>query len=143
MTEQLSFAVQDINEGPTGLSLEATSIAENDSGAVVGSLTVIDPDLGDSHSYQVSDDRFEVINGQLRLKPGVALDHEDAAQITVEVTATDAGGLSLAESFTIDVVDREEMSFSSGFNARYFDVDHSCVNWVTLIGTYLQPIRTF
>ena len=45
----------------------------------------------DSHTFVVSDDRFEVADGQLRLKPGVSLDHEEAASVEVDVTATDAG----------------------------------------------------
>ncbi|MEM8575968.1 MAG: cadherin repeat domain-containing protein, partial [Pseudomonadota bacterium] len=75
------------------LTLSATSLAENAAGAVIGTLTTQDPDAGDSHSYTVSDARFEVVAGQLKLKDGVSLDHEAEPSLTLEVTATDQGGL--------------------------------------------------
>jgi len=135
-SESFTVNVLDVNEGPVEVGLDGSSVSENETGATVGRLSVVDPDVGDSHSFEVSDDRFEVVDGDLRLKPGVSLDHEDAASIEVEVTVTDAGGLSLSESFTIDVVDVNDMSFSSGFHVKYFDVDHSAstmadIDWET------------
>ena len=59
----------------------------------------VDPDDGDSLqtmatlTYTVSDDRFEIVGNELRLKDGVSLDHEAAETIDVTVTATDQGGL--------------------------------------------------
>jgi hypothetical protein len=53
----------------------------------VGVITVTDPDTNDAHSFTVSDDRFEVADGQLKLKAGVALDFEAGATIDVTVTA--------------------------------------------------------
>ncbi|CUH89935.1 PA14 domain protein [Phaeobacter sp. CECT 5382] len=101
------------------------AVAENVEGAAVGRLSFDDPDASDSHTFEVSDDRFEVVAGELRLKPGVALDHEAESSLQVEVTVTDQGGLSTSESFTVDVADVAEMSVSSGFHARYFDVNQS------------------
>lgn len=110
------------------------TVAENVAGAVIGQISFADPDHGDTHSFEVSDNRFEVVDGQLRLKSDVALDHEQAASVTVDVSVIDAGGLSQTESFTINVADMAEMSFSSGFHAKYIDVDHPLrglddVNW--------------
>jgi len=106
--ETFTIDVQDVNEGPSDLSLDGSSVAENDAGAVIGTLSSFDPDAGDSVTYTVSDDRFEVVDGQLRLADGVSLDHEEAASIEVTVTATDSGGLSTEETFTIDVQDVNE-----------------------------------
>ncbi|MEM6311723.1 MAG: hypothetical protein AAF754_16935, partial [Pseudomonadota bacterium] len=50
-----------LNRGPEALEMTGGTVAENASGAVVGTLSVIDPDAGDSHSFEVSDDRFEVV----------------------------------------------------------------------------------
>ena len=110
------------------------ALFENTPGAVVGRISVVDPDAGDSHSFEVSDPRFEVMGGALRLKPGVSLDHEAAATIALEVTATDSGGLSIAESFEITVLELPDMTIETGFTASYFDVDHriramSDVDW--------------
>ncbi|MEM9910748.1 MAG: cadherin repeat domain-containing protein, partial [Pseudomonadota bacterium] len=97
-----------VNQRPEAISLETKTVVEGEDGVVVGQLSVADTDLGDSHSFTVSDDRFEVVDGALRLKPDVALDHEAASEISVDVTATDQGGLSHTQSFTIAVEDINE-----------------------------------
>ncbi len=96
----------DVNDAPTNLALSAATVSENAPGAAIGTLTVTDPDAGDSHVFSVSDDRFEVVNGQLKLKAGQALDFEAAASVPVVVTATDRGGLSFQKTFTITVVNK-------------------------------------
>ena len=118
VTETFEITVLDVNEGPESISLDAASIAENAEGAVVGQISVVDPDSGDGHTYTVSDDRFEIVNGELRLKPGVSLDHEEAASITVDVTATDSGGLSISESFEISVEDVNEAPIGIELDSR-------------------------
>jgi len=125
ITQSISIEVQDVNEGPTAVELSSRVIAEAAEGAVVGTLSAIDPDAGDTHSFEVSDDRFEVSEGTLRLKPGISLDHDEASQVDVTVTATDAAGASISESFSIDVVDIPDLSIGYGFHARYFDMDES------------------
>jgi VCBS repeat-containing protein len=96
------------NAAPTDIDLTNASVVENLSGAVIGTLTVVDPDSDESHSFAVSDDRFEVANGQLKLKDGVSLDFEAAASLDITVTATDDAGNQLAEIFTIGVTDVNE-----------------------------------
>jgi hypothetical protein len=91
------------NAAPTDIQLAGATVVENTSGAVIGALSVVDPDVGDTHSFTVSDDRFEVVNGHLKLKDGVSLDFEDKASIDITVTAKDSGGNELAEVFTISV----------------------------------------
>ena len=107
--ETFSIAVGDVNEAPEALSLSNTTIDENVTGAVIGDLSLTDVDDGDSHSYSVDDARFEVVGGQLKLKDGVALQNEDAASVDVTVTATDSGGLTTNETFTIDVTDHDQV----------------------------------
>ncbi|WP_282119393.1 PA14 domain-containing protein [Ruegeria atlantica] len=116
------------------LTAAQQTVAENVDGAVVGQLSFVDADLHDTHEFEISDDRFEVVDNQLRLKPGVALDYEEASSVTIDVTVIDEGGLRQTESFTVNVADTEEMTFSSGFHAKYFDVDHRLskledINW--------------
>ncbi len=97
----------DANDAPTAISLDNASVDENDAGADIGTLSTTDPDIGDSHSYTVSDSRFEVVDDQLKLKDGVSLDHE-AGDVTITVTATDSGGLSTEQDFTIAAGDVNE-----------------------------------
>jgi Ca2+-binding RTX toxin-like protein len=97
------------NEAPTSITLSKTSIGENLAGAVVGTVTVGDPDGDTAFTFAVSDARFQVTGApgayQLKLAAGVTLDYETAASVPVTVTATDAGGLSVQRAFTISVLD--------------------------------------
>ena len=104
--EQLSVVID--NAPPTDIALNATTIAENAPGAVVGLLTSTDPDAGDTAIYTVDDTRFEVVGGTLKLKDNVSLDYETAAAVTVTVTATDTGNLSYSEEFVIGVTNANE-----------------------------------
>jgi len=106
--QAFAIGVTDVNEAPTAVALSASTIAENAAGAIIGNLTVTDPDAGNTHTFAVDDARFEVVSGQLKLKDGVSLDHETAATVDVNVTATDAGGLSKAQAFAITVTDVNE-----------------------------------
>jgi hypothetical protein len=113
-----AIAVGDANEAQTGLALSGSKVAENAAGAVVGTLTVADPDAGDTQSFSVSDDRFEVVNGQLKLKDGASLDHESEPTVSVQVTATDDGGNQIARTFTIAVGDLNEAQMSLTLDNR-------------------------
>ncbi|NOX95295.1 MAG: cadherin repeat domain-containing protein [Alphaproteobacteria bacterium] len=104
----VSINVVDVNEAPEGLTLSNASVGENVDGVVIGDLSLSDVDAGDSHTFAVSDDRFEVVDGQLKLKEGVTLDHEEAGSVDVTVTATDSGGLSTDATFAIAVGDVNE-----------------------------------
>jgi hypothetical protein len=111
--ETFSISVLDQGEGgdngtPEAIALDNLSVDENTAGALIGSLSVDDPDAGDSHTFSVDDDRFEIADGQLKLKDGIALDHETEDQVDVTVTATDSGGLAVSETFTLAVADVNE-----------------------------------
>ncbi|MCI5101012.1 PA14 domain-containing protein, partial [Phaeobacter italicus] len=99
-------------------------VAENVRGVIINRLNFEDPDEDDTHMFEVSDDRFEVVDGVLRLKETASLDYEEASEVDVSVTVIDSGGLSASETFTIGVADTADLSVSTGFQARYFDVDH-------------------
>jgi hypothetical protein len=90
------------------MSLGTSSVAENAKGAVIGTVSVIDPDAGDTFSYQVSDSRFQVVNGQLQLKSGVSLDHEAEPTVNLKVTSTDSAGHSIQQSFAVNVANVNE-----------------------------------
>ncbi|HKP24445.1 MAG TPA: cadherin repeat domain-containing protein, partial [Dongiaceae bacterium] len=104
----VTIQVGDANEGQTSLSLIGDTVAENAPGAVIGTVIVADPDAGDSQSFQVSDGRFEVVDGQLKLKDGVSLDRESEPSVNVTVTATDSAGHQIQQTFAINVGDVNE-----------------------------------
>ena len=103
-------------KGPSDIALSNTTVAENAAGAVVGTLTTVDAYAGGTHSYSVSDNRFEVAGGQLKLKNGVALDYESAPSVTVTVTSKDAAGASVSETFTLTVGNVAETNIVNGTN---------------------------
>jgi VCBS repeat-containing protein len=106
------------NDAPTDITLSSATVAENVDGAVIGKLTAIDPDAGDTHSFIVSDGRFEVIGDQLQLKTGSSLDFETEPSLSIDVTATDKGGLDHTKSFVITVTDVEPENLSGDGGAN-------------------------
>jgi hypothetical protein len=105
----LQVTVQPANSPPTSLELDGLEVAENAAGAVVGAVRVIDTDVNDSHAYAVSDERFEVSSGSLKLKSGERLDFETTVGINLSITATDAGGLAITRQFSLSVLDANDM----------------------------------
>ena len=90
-----------VNDPPTGIEVSGTSVEENDPGAQIGTVTVTDPDQTDQFTFTVSDLRFEVVNGFLKLKNGVALNHEQSPTIELTITAFDDGVPSESISTTV------------------------------------------
>jgi hypothetical protein len=83
---------------------KALVVAENSAGAVIG--TVITTDRDDTaFTYTIDDARFEIVNDQLKLKSGMALDYEAAQAITIKVTAVDSGGLTVSRDVRIAITD--------------------------------------
>jgi len=112
-SENFTIAVNNVNEAPVDIALSNLTVSENASGAVVGMLSTTDPDAGNTHTYSVNDNRFEVAGGQLKLKAGTSLDYETQSSIQLKVTTTDQGGLSYSENFTIAVKDVNEAPSNS------------------------------
>ena len=94
------------NHAPSDIALDHNQITEGKDGVTVGRLTTTDPDAGDSHTYTVSDARFEVsADGTLKLKAGQHLDYANEQEISLTVKATDQGGLSIEKNLTLHVAD--------------------------------------
>ncbi|MEM8987036.1 MAG: PA14 domain-containing protein, partial [Pseudomonadota bacterium] len=91
-----------------GGQLEGVVAEDASAGVVVGNVSVVDPDVGDSHTYAVDDARFEVVDGEVRIANGADFDHESEPEIDITVTATDAAGQSVSETFIVNVTDVNE-----------------------------------
>ena len=127
-TGTVTIEVTGTNDAPTAVDLSGDmSVDENEAGAVIGTLSTTDVDTSDTHSYTVSDDRFEVVddgsgNMVLKVKDGVSLDHESEATVTLTVTADDGHGGTVDQDFTIDVADVNEgptLSSDGSYNFLY------------------------
>jgi Ca2+-binding RTX toxin-like protein len=101
----VSLVVQNVNERPQGSVVTNASVAENAAGAVIGALSVLDHDLGDVHSIVLSDSRFEIVGGVLKLRAGVSLNFEAESTIALTITATDQAGLSVTSTIMVEVQD--------------------------------------
>jgi Dockerin type I domain/Cadherin domain/Metallo-peptidase family M12B Reprolysin-like len=106
----LRLSVANVNDAPQILGLVGTRVTENEVGAKIGQIASFDPDLKDSLTYSVSDDRFVFNDGVLYLRPSDFLDFEAEARLDLMITATDNGLPSLAttQRFTITVDDANE-----------------------------------
>jgi Ca2+-binding RTX toxin-like protein len=92
---------------PTDILLSNNSVAENSAaGTIVGALSDVDPDFGDTASYSLLDDaggRFAIDSGTLVVAG--ALDYESATSHQVTVQVTDAVGHTFSKLFTVNVTD--------------------------------------
>jgi hypothetical protein len=96
------------NDFPENLELSNQSVAEKMPNAKVGDLSADDPNTGDVVAFTLQPGAdsalFTLVGHELRVGP-VGLDHQQAAQRSVIVRATDLGGLYIERMFTIDVRD--------------------------------------
>jgi VCBS repeat-containing protein len=97
-----------VNAPPTALNLSSTTVPENEPGAVVGSISVADPNPDDQFTFALGDSRFEIVGGELKLKASESLDFEDEATIELQIMVTDQGGASYQQLFVIEVLDRND-----------------------------------
>lgn len=99
------------NQAPTEIGISTQSVPENAPNAVVGSLSVIDPDAWNSHTFLIlpgGDGSQFVISGN-ELKVGsVGLDFEAGSVRKVTIRATDQFGESVDQELTINVTDRND-----------------------------------
>jgi hypothetical protein len=98
---------EDIGTLGNGITLGGSTVAENQAGATVGTVSVSGPDPSAPTSFTLSDSRFEVVGGALKLKDGVSLNFETEQSVSVTVTAS-GSGWSTTDSFTIGVTDVNE-----------------------------------
>ncbi|KOR33129.1 hypothetical protein TI05_02945 [Achromatium sp. WMS3] len=143
-TEQaFTIQVNNVNTIPTAIEISNTTVDENAVGAVIGDLTVIDPDAGDSHTYALSDARFEVVTGQLKLKEGQALDYETEPTIDLTVTVTDAGNFATNETFTIQVNNINEAATAINLSNTSVDENATAAIIGNLTATDADPGDTY
>ncbi|MGN6546367.1 MAG: dockerin type I domain-containing protein, partial [Aureliella sp.] len=124
LSKQVAIPVLDSNDGPASITVSASAVEENVSGATVGHLQIADPDGHGSYVFDVSDDRFEVADGQLRLKDGQQLNYESEQRVTMTVTVHDPSAelnaAPVATTVIIDVLDRNDAP--SGLFVEVVDV---------------------
>ncbi|MEQ1829828.1 MAG: Ig-like domain-containing protein, partial [Pirellula sp.] len=106
---QVNLKIQIQNAAPTDIQLSSSTIAENGSAnTVIGTLSSIDANVGDTFSYSLvsgtgdSDNAAFSISGN-QLIANAAFDFETKNSYSIRVRTTDAGGLTFNQVFTITV----------------------------------------
>jgi murein DD-endopeptidase MepM/ murein hydrolase activator NlpD len=110
LSTAFSITLTPVNEfQPADLALSNSSIPENQpTGALIGTLTTIDADRGDTYTYSVEpgNDCFTVNGNQL--VTACVFDYEQKNSYSVKLKVTESGNISMSKSFTITILDQKE-----------------------------------
>ena len=110
-TETVTIDVLNVEEAPTDILLTGGEVGEDATeGAVVATLDAIDPDGPSDITFALDDPSglFEIVGNEIRVASGAAFDYESQNAYSVTVEAIDASGLSVAQSFTLNVLNANE-----------------------------------
>ena len=99
--KMFTINVTDSNDVPTDINLSNSVVERATSiGTVIGNFSATDPDNGDSHTFTLTSDIFQIVGDTLKTK---ALLVENAYSISV--TADDGNGGTISRDFTIMALD--------------------------------------
>ena len=98
-----NITINDVNDSPTAINLSSIGVSEKIDGAVVGTISTADQDTGDTHTYVISDDRFEIMDGSLKLKAGNTVENATEPSIAITIISTDSAGVEFSQDFSISV----------------------------------------
>ncbi|MFN6534840.1 MAG: choice-of-anchor Q domain-containing protein [Nostoc sp. EkiNYC01] len=109
--KELTINITNVNETPTNLTLNNTSLAENSSvNSTIGTFSTTDPDTGDTFTYSLipgngdtDNNAFTIDGNQLKIKNSP--NFETQSSYNIRVKTTDASGLSYQKALTISVND--------------------------------------
>lgn len=107
-TVDAHVSVSDVNERPLAIELSGGKVPEHEPGAVVGDLTVVDPDSQDNYAFYLFDSRFVLFGRQLKLADGIELDYETEPEVMLAVAATD-GTFEIFDTVRIEVLPTPEL----------------------------------
>ncbi|MEQ9219471.1 MAG: Ig-like domain-containing protein [Cyclobacteriaceae bacterium] len=114
LDKAMTILVDDVNESPTEIVLNNSSIAElNAVDDLIGSFSTIDEDLADSHIYSLvagsgDDDNssFTILGNDLIAN--VIFDYESQSDYSIRVESNDGNGGSFEKQFAISIIDVNE-----------------------------------
>ena len=113
-TATVTITINGVNDVPTGISLDNSSVAENQpSGTAVGNFSTTDPDTGDTFTYSLvsgggDDDNASFTIADSQLQTGASFDYETKNSYSIRVRTTDSGTLYYEEVFIITVTNVNE-----------------------------------
>jgi len=110
----LTFNILDINESPSSISLINNTINENmPLATVVGALSALDPDNESVFTFSLVSGNGDTDNSLFSIenqsvKTNQIFNFETKNEYSIRIMATDKGGESIANSFTINVLDAND-----------------------------------
>lgn len=159
ISRQITLSVRDVNEAPSGVSTpNSLTQPELTNDLVLGRVFAIDQDENEQYSWSVSDPRFEIVNGILRLTEGSVLDFESEPYLQLVLRGTDSHGeFSIEETVTVSVTDQDDeptgISFVGAFsiqendpgraigNARVLDPDRGEAYSISVNDSRFEVVR--
>jgi gliding motility-associated-like protein len=110
--EIFTITINDLNDAPDDISLSNNTVNEGEPvGTLVGLLTSLDQDAGDSHTYSlvagnVDNVSFQIVGNELHTNE--VFDFEAKSSYDIVIRATDSNGATFDKSFVISVIDVNE-----------------------------------
>ena len=111
------ITVVDVNESPSEVSLSATSVAEGEAGASIGTLSATDPDADDTLTFSLSGDdadSLEISGTTLKLLDSVTADYGTKSSYSITAIVTDSASNTAEAAFTISVTETPAVIVTSG-----------------------------
>ncbi len=111
---QLTISINDVSEAPTDISLDVSSIIENNSiNDVIGSFSTTDVDAGESYTYTLVAGTGDTDNASFDISTDDLLtsevfDFETKSSYSIRVQTDDGNGGLFEKSFTITIIDENE-----------------------------------
>lgn len=116
VTKAFTITITNVNDAPTDIALSNNKVFEAAlANSVVGIFSTTDQDTGDAFTYALvagagdTDNAAFTISGS-QLLINASPDFGAQASYTIRVRSTDTGALSIEKQFTIQVIDRSELS---------------------------------
>jgi hypothetical protein len=98
------------NQQPTNILLSNSTIQENQPiNTAVGTLTTVDPNVGDTFTYSLVSGAGDTGNASFNisgntLRSSAVFDYESQSSYSVRIRTTDQGGLYFEKAFTITII---------------------------------------
>ena len=121
----------DNNHAPTSITLDASSVVENDVGGHIANISGIDPD-GDTLTYSVivtnqESMMVEVTGTTIHFKDEWSADYEQDQSLDFILRATDPGGMYKDQAFSLSVLDdvSDNSPANQNTNNTSYNISHS------------------
>ena len=121
LSKWLTLRISDQNDAPSSILFRGNfSVPERTPGATLGDLSVLHAESGKQYEWSVSDARFEVESGKLRLKSQVELDFELEPTVGLTVVAKDRlSGWLTSKALIFQVMDLDDPAVTLSAASEY------------------------